>query len=306
MKSWWTRISVGMLTLLGIVVLASCTSLGTVGVPSLGGVAQERRSQGSGVGVAEGESGPGEESVGFSKRGWRTDFSKRNVSLSEIKGGGPPKDGIPPIDKPKFVDAQQAGAWLGEKEPVGYLNLGGEAKAYPLQILTWHEIVNDTVGGQPVSMTFCPLCNTVLAFDRRLDGRFLDFGTTGNLRLSDLVMYDRQTESWWQQAVGEAIIGELTGKKLVFLPAGVISFREFREAFPKGLVLSRDTGFDRDYGRNPYAGYDSRNNTPFLFFGSLDRRALPMERVVAVSIGSEDVAYTFTFLEKNRVVNDTI
>jgi hypothetical protein len=144
---------------------------------------------------------------------WRTDFSRHTVPLEEILSGGPPKDGIPAIDRPIFVTVSQASRWLEDNEPVAVVEIGGEVKAYPLQILIWHEIVNDFVGGVPVSITFCPLCNTTLAFDRRFDGRVLDFGTTGNLRHSDMVMYDRQTETWWQQATGEGIVGEYAGRR---------------------------------------------------------------------------------------------
>jgi hypothetical protein len=150
---------------------------------------------------------------------WETDFSKHTVPLDEIVSGGPPKDGIPSIDDPDFVSIREAGRWLDDREPVVVVAIGGEAKAYPLQILIWHEIANDVVGGVPVSVTYCPLCNTALAFDRRFDGRVLDFGTTGRLRHSDLVMYDRQTETWWQQATGEGIVGEYAGEQLTFIAA---------------------------------------------------------------------------------------
>ena len=242
----------------------------------------------------------------ISTRGWETDFSRHTVPYSEILSGGPPRDGIPPIDDPKFTTFQDANAWLGEQEPVIAFELNGDAKAYPLQILTWHEIVNDEVGGVPVAVTFCPLCNSAIVFDRRLDGVVYDFGTSGKLRNSDLIMWDRQTESWWQQFTGEAIVGELTGKKLTFIPASIISWTDFKAANPEGTVLSRDTGFSRSYGRNPYAGYDEADNPPFLFAGKLDGRLLPKERVAAVTIGEVDVAFPFSILEKERVVNYTI
>ena len=158
----------------------------------------------------------------------------------------------------------------------------------------------------PVAVTFCPLCNSAIVFDRRLDGVVYDFGTSGKLRNSDLIMWDRQTESWWQQFTGEAIVGELTGKKLTFIPASIISWTDFKAANPEGTVLSRDTGFSRSYGRNPYAGYDEADNPPFLFAGKLDGRLLPKERVAAVTIGEVDVAFPFSILEKERVVNYTI
>jgi hypothetical protein len=250
--------------------------------------------------------GPSPETIHFSKAAWKTDFSKHSVPLSEINSGGPPRDGIPPIDHPKFVPVGDADRWLKPKEPVISFETGRDQRAYPLQILIWHEIVNDDVGGQPVTVSFCPLCNSAIAFDRRVDGRVLDFGTTGNLRKSDLVMWDRQTESWWQQLTGEAIVGELTGRRLQMLPSSIVSWADFKAGFPAAKVLSRDTGFERDYGRNPYVGYDDVDNPPFLYTGKLDSRLPPKERVVAVSLRGEDVAYPYSVLAKRRVIMDTV
>jgi hypothetical protein len=153
-------------------------------------------------------------------------------------------------------------------------------------VVTWHEIVNDTVGGVPVIVTFCPLCHTALAFERTLDGTVHDFGVSGNLRFSDMVMYDRQTETWWQQATGKGIVGDLTGAKLEFLPSQLIGLDQFAEAYPDGQVLSRDTGHGRDYGRNPYVGYDAIDQQPFLFDGVTDGRMAPKARVV--TLGEQD------------------
>jgi hypothetical protein len=242
----------------------------------------------------------------FSPAGWRTDFTRASVPFDQISSGGPPRDGIPPLDQPRFEPVAQADTWLAPQEPVIHLALGGEARAYPLQILIWHEIVNDTLGGVPVAVTFCPLCNTAIAFDRRLDGRVLDFGTTGNLRHSDLVMWDRQTESWWQQIAGEAIVGELTGRRLTMLPASIVAWADFRQQVPDGRVLSRETGHRRSYGRNPYTGYDRVDQSPFLFQGAPDGRLPPMERVVTVRLGDEAVAYPFSRLREQRVVADTV
>ncbi|MBI4301706.1 MAG: DUF3179 domain-containing protein [Chloroflexi bacterium] len=242
----------------------------------------------------------------FSRRGWKTDFTKYSVPLNEISSGGPERDGIPPIDQPKLLAVADAKDWLKDNEPVISFELGGEARAYPLQILIWHEIVNDVVGGTPVLITFCPLCNTAIAFERTLGGKVYDFGTTGNLRHSDLVMWDRQTESWWQQITGEAIVGELTGSRLIFLTAAITSWKEFKTTFPQGLVLSRDTGHTRPYGINPYVGYDSVFQSPFLFRGPSDPRLPPMERVATVSIDGTDVAYPFSLLTKKTVINDRV
>lgn len=237
---------------------------------------------------------------------WKTDFTKHSVPLDELMSGGPLKDGIPAIDRPQFDAVPDADKWLKPREPVILLEHAGEARAYPLQILIWHEIANDTVAGLPVTVTFCPLCNTSIVFDRRLDGRTLDFGTTGKLRYSDLVMYDRQTESWWQQVTGEAIVGEMTGKRLVFLPSQIISWEIFKLTYPGGKVLNRETGHRRSYGSNPYVGYDDINASPFLYRGPKDGRLPPMERVVTISLNGEDVAYPFSVMEKVRVVNDAV
>jgi hypothetical protein len=168
--------------------------------------------------------------------------------------------------------------------------------------------VNDVVGGRPVAVTYCPLCNTALAFDRRLERRTLDFGTTGRLRHSDLVMYDRQTESWWQQATGEAIVGELAGRRLDFVSAPLVSWGTFKAAHPSGLVLSRRTGHDRPYGENPYSRYDDPGGSPIreFFRARRDDRLPAMARVVAVSLGGEDVAYAFSLFPERPALNDQV
>ncbi|MDX1487223.1 MAG: DUF3179 domain-containing protein [Acidiferrobacterales bacterium] len=242
----------------------------------------------------------------ISTYGWHTDFSRHTVPFSEILSGGVPRDGIPPIDDPKFTTTKAASTWLEEQEPVVAFELNGDVRAYPLQIMTWHEIVNDEVGGIPVAVTFCPLCNSAIVFDRRLEGKVYDFGVSGNLRFSDLIMWDRQTESWWQQFTGDAIIGELAGKKLAFLSASIVAWSDFQVAHPNAKVLSRDTGHMRPYGQNPYVGYDRADDPPFLFMGKLDGRLSPKERVVAVTIGDADVAFPFSVLTKERVVNYTL
>jgi len=244
--------------------------------------------------------------AGISTRGWETDFSRHSVPFDEIFSGGVPRDGIPPLDDPKFTTPEQADQWLGDAEPVISFEINGDARAYPLQILTWHEVVNDVVGSVPVVATFCPLCNSAIVFDRTLDGVVHDFGVSGKLRNSDLIMWDRQTESWWQQFTGEAIVGELTGTKLTLLPASIISWVDFKAANPQGQVLSRDTGFNRPYGQNPYVGYDRADSPPFLFQGELDGRLQPKERVAAVTIGDEDAAFPFSILQKERVVHYTV
>jgi hypothetical protein len=244
----------------------------------------------------------------FSTRGWDTDFAISAVPYSEISPGGPGKDGIPAIDHPKFESIEEARAWVTGQGPVIALEIDGDARAYPLAVLTWHEIVNDTVGDTPVIVTFCPLCHTALVFDRTVEGTVHDFGVSGNLRLSDMVMYDRQTESWWQQATGVGIVGDLTGTKLEFIPAQLVGLDQFAEAYPGGVVLSRDAGHPRlrrdDYGRNPYLGYDTADQQPFRFDGVTDGRLAPKERVV--TLGEQDseapLSIPYSELRANGVV----
>lgn len=241
---------------------------------------------------------------GLAGRHWSTDFTQAAVAASEFKQGQI-KDGIPAIDQPKFLTVAET-TFLKDQEPVIAFEDSGEARAYPLQILIWHEIVNDVVGGRPVLITFCPLCNTAIAFDRTVNGRVLDFGVSGFLRNSDLVMYDRQTESWWQQVTGEALVGQQTGTRLELLASSIVAWADFREAFPDGMVLSRETGHRRQYGVNPYVGYDDINSSPFLFDGRMDSRLAAMERVVTVELEGEIAAYPFSRLESKRVVHDAV
>lgn len=243
---------------------------------------------------------------------WKTNFARHSVPFDEILSGGVPRDGIPSIDDPKFISLEEPQEWLADNEPVIALEIAGDARAYPLQILTWHEIVNDTVGDVPVAVTFCPLCNSAITFDRRVNGEVFEFGVSGLLRNSDLIMYDRTTETLWQQFTGEAIIGDLTGTQLDFLMSSLVSFADFRAAYPDGVVLSRDTGFNRSYGINPYTGYDTIGQNPFLFRGKLDERLPAVERVVAVTLTEADgrtapidIAYPLSLLAERRVINDT-
>lgn len=243
-------------------------------------------------------------SVPFSTRNWQTDFAKHSAPFDEILSGGPPKDGIPAIDRPDFVSIGEADRWLADREPLVVFEHDGEVRGYPWQILIWHEIVNDEVGGLPVSITYCPLCNTAIAFDRRVDGDTLDFGTTGKLRHSDLIMYDRQTETWWQQATGEAIVGELTGTTLSFLAAPTVAWADFKQQYPGAVVLSRDTGYDRPYGSSPYAGYDT--GAPFLFRGQTDGRLSAMARVVVVRLGEAAVVYPLETVGQEKAINHEV
>ncbi len=228
-------------------------------------------------------------------------FPEPLVDPDRILSGGPPPDGIPAIDEPLFLPARDVD-FLDEDEAVLALSVGGEARAYPVRILIWHEIVNDTVAGTPVSVTYCPLCNSALAFDRRVAGRLVTFGTSGMLYLSDLVMYDRQTESLWSQLEGRAIAGALTGERLRRLPVATVTWADWLKANPDGWVLSQQTGYDRDYGSNPYVGYDEADSEPTLFDGELDARLPPKERVIALDLGGDAVAVRLAHAAEQRVL----
>ncbi len=209
-----------------------------------------------------------------------------------------PRDAIPALDEPNF-EAVGDIDWLAAREPVIEVQIDGDARAYPLQILIWHEIVNDVVDGTPITVTFCPLCNTAVAFEQpSIDGETTTFGTSGSLYNSNLVMYDRATESYWPQATGKAVTGPLTGQQLERIPAQIVSWADFRDAFPDGKVLSRDTGHSRSYGTNPYPGYDDVDNPPFLFEGEVDGRLAAVERVLGVQSEDEVVAFPYFRLQR--------
>ena len=247
------------------------------------------------------------ESLRALEKSWpATDFSRRTVELGEVQSGGVPKDGIPAIDDPRFESADRARHWLGPDEPVIAVTLGASTRAYPIQILIWHEIVNDVLDGQPIAVTFCPLCNASLVFERTVGARVLDFGTTGMLRMSDLVMYDRQTESWWQQFTGEGIVGAYAGTMLRPVNSQIVPFESIAAAFPQAEVLSRPAGSGRPYGRNPYVGYDSIRSSPFAFRGTTDPRLKPMERVLGLTVGAETVVFPLSSLRDRPVLNEVV
>ncbi len=211
-----------------------------------------------------------------------TDFSITNVgNWTDIMGGGPPRDGIPALDDPTFILAADE-TRIDDREPVVTVEIEGQVpRTYPLRYLTWHEIVNDEVGGVSYAVTYCPLCNSVPVFNRTVDGKVLTFGVSGKLRDSNLIMFDRQTESWWQQATGEGIVGFYTETELVQIPSWQESWAEFKARNPDGLVLD-EPNWPRQYGNNPYVGYDSARR-PFLYNGEMPPFDIPaLARVVRV------------------------
>ena len=223
------------------------------------------------------------------------------VSPLDVLSGGPPPDGIPSIDAPEFERATDVG-FLQPQEAVVTLTLNGDARAYPVQVLLWHEIVNDTVGGEPVTITYCPLCNTAIGYYRQLGDRIFDFGTSGRLYNSALVMYDRQTESLWAHYTGQAIAGALTGSQLELIPMATVAFETFLDEHPNGLVMTRPGGFGRSYGTNPYVNYDTPNGSPTFFGGTPDDRLPPQTRVLVVRHGDASVAVQLDTLSSAGVL----
>ncbi len=241
---------------------------------------------------------------------WPTDWTRRTVEdWSEFLAGlqsPDPRDGIPPIDAPIFETVSSASEWLAPNEPGAVVQVNGEARFYALSIMTAHEIVNDAFGDVPVAVTYCPLCNTALAFDRRVNGEVLDFGVSGLLRNSDLVMWDRQTTSLWQQITGDGVVGQFAGAELEPVSTSIVSFSQFAENFPDGLSLAGESARGRSaYGLNPYQGY-SGLGSPFLFDGEVDGRLPALSRVIGVNQGDAQAAYSFERLQAESVVNDEI
>jgi hypothetical protein len=219
------------------------------------------------------------------------------IDPDELISGGPPPDGIPPIDEPVFMATPDVG-FLDPLEPVIAVEVEGVAKAYPIRIMMWHEIVNDAFGDTPVAVTYCPLCNTGIVFERpTIDGALLDFGTSGMLYHSNLVMYDRQTESYWPQATGQAVIGPLTGTRLELIPSRIFSWGDWAQAYPDAQVLSQDTGHRRDYGTNPYEGYEDTVE-PFLFTGEVDPRLAATEHILGIAGDDGTIAVPYAELER--------
>lgn len=223
------------------------------------------------------------------------DLSGASIPADEIHHGGPPRDGIPSIDSPRFVGAAAAVFMKPDDRVLGFHH-DGIARAYPISILNWHEVVNDRFGDQPVAVTFCPLCGTGMVFSARVNGRDLMLGVSGLLYNSDVLLYDRETESLWSQIMAEAISGPMQGSKLEFLPTAHTTWGDWFARYPDTEVLSPDTGFHRDYSRDPYADYVQSDALMFPV-RFLDARLHPKEQVIGLNIGGERKAYPFSRLD---------
>ena len=236
--------------------------------------------------------------------GWATNWAVRTVELSEFAFSGQERDGHPSIDRPVVSEVGAVEGAYAKSAPVVVVALNGEARAYPLDILIWHDLVNDLVGGVPVVVSYCALCDSVAVADRRVDGRTVEFGSSGLLRRGNLVLYDRASESLWQQLGGEAIVGDMVGARLVALAAPVISWGEFKDGFPDGTVVTRETGVVREYGTTPYVRYDTLLRPPSFFTEEEDDRLAAFERVLSVRFDEGAVSYPFGSLAAERVVQE--
>lgn len=233
------------------------------------------------------------------------DGTKYLIHPSKILSGGPPKDGIPSIDNPKFLPVEEANKYLNDNDVVLGINHKGVQRAYPLSILNWHEIVNDNLAGDPILITYCPLCRTGIAFERKINNQEVKFGTSGKLFNSNLVMYDRATDSYWLQLTGQAIVGELAGLRLKQIPIDTLRWKDWKELFPNTQVLSRDTGFFRDYNTNPYGNYDA-SSAIFFPTENEDSRLHPKAIIYPVVLDNVQKAYPEDELEKAKLVNDIV
>ncbi|MDP7323961.1 MAG: DUF3179 domain-containing protein [Candidatus Woesearchaeota archaeon] len=234
-----------------------------------------------------------------------SDGTKFIVNPSKIRGGGPPKDGIPSIDNPKYVTVAEADEWIQDNELVLAMIHKGVKRVYPLQILVWHEIVNDVIAGDPILVTYCPLCGSGIAYEGQIDGERVEFGTSGKLFNSNLVMYDRKTDTYWQQIDGLAIVGELTGRELTEVSIDTVTWRDWKKVHPDSEVLSQDTGHSRAYGRDPYGSYYEDS---YLIFPveNEDDRIHPKDVIFGIEVDGVHKAYREEDLKREGKIEDNV
>lgn len=250
---------------------------------------------------------PGNEEIKLESDEIRTlaDGTKYLIHPSQISSGGPPKDGIPSIDNPKFVSVEDADDWIEDDEYGAAIIHKGVKRFYPFQVLVWHEIINEDIAGDPVLLTYCPLCGSIIGYERTINGEEVEFGTSGKLYNSNLVMYDRKTDTYWTQIEGRAVIGELTGMELKLFPVDVVTWGDWKKAHPDSEVLSRNTGFVRSYGSDPYGSYyESRR----LIFGVKDEddRLHPKAVIFGIKVDGVVKAYPENTLKESGPFEDTV
>jgi len=222
------------------------------------------------------------------------DFTKHTIPIEDIKSGGPPKDGIPALTDPEWLNAKEAAYLNPEDRVIGFVQ-NGDARAYPIRILNWHEVVNDEVAGIPITVVYCPLCGSGTVFDARVKQQRAQFGVSGLLYNSDVLIYDKGTESLWSQIKMEAVTGTMTGTRLKLLDSSHTTWADWSERYPHTRVLSLETGYRRDYARDPYQSYGQVHD---LFFpvNRQDSRLHPKTWVLGVQIGEGKKAYMFEAL----------
>lgn len=233
-----------------------------------------------------------------------TEVSKPLIDPREIISGGPPKDGIPSIDKPKFIEIKEASKFLKDDDIGQVLNYKDEARFYPFQILVWHEIVNDAIKGEPILVTYCPLCFTGIVYERKIDGEAIEFGVSGKLWNNNLLMYDRKTDTLWSQILGKAVLGPLAGKELKIIPSDITKFSIFKKQFPKGKVLSRETGHFRLYGQDPYGDYYTSQEV--IFPSKFTRELHPKEIILGIIFNGTEKAYPLKRVKELKDFDDEI
>ena len=236
---------------------------------------------------------------------WKTNWRKKSIDLTELTTTGSTRDGIAPIDDPASEPVAYSNTWIMDKEPILVLVIGDIAKAYPLKMVIRHEVINEIINDTPVAVTFCPLTLSAAVFNREVNGQTLDFGTSGLVRKSNFLIWDRQTETLWQQLTGRAIVGDLNDTQLTRIPSLVTSWNDFKESYPNGIVLSNNTSSSNDYNQTPYVAYDDKNSLPFLFHGLLDSRLPAMERVIGIQSDGESMVFPFSILSKVGAINYT-
>lgn len=224
------------------------------------------------------------------------DVENSIVPKEDIFSGGPPKDGIPAILNPKFETAKGA-KWLDDKDLVAGVDIKGIQKAYPIRILVWHELVNDKINNTPFLITYCPLCGSILAFSRYINDEELTFGVSGLLYQSDVLFYDHKTESLWSQLKMQSVSGKFAGAEMKLIPYTFSTWREWKDQHPNSLVLSKDTGYIRNYNSDPYLSYYSSKKIYFPVNKTNDRFH-PKEKILVVLSGDKSKAYPFSYLEK--------
>lgn len=235
----------------------------------------------------------------FQSSGLKTNTAITTISLDKVLDGGPSKDGIPAIINPKFTNIIEAKGWLKDDSDGIVVTIGKTTRFYPYNIIVWHEIVNDVIEKKPLVVTFCPLCGSAIVFDAVVDGKSEQFGVSGKLYESNLLMYDKATESLWSQIIGEAVIGDRTGQKLIVYPSQVMSFKDAREKYPNMEVLSKETGYSRDYSSSPYGDYNT-NEKIFFPISINDARFPPKEIMYIVNVGTSSIAFKRSDLSETK------